>query len=110
MDELVPESAINYNEVYSRGGANHGDEDFAFFLCPHCRRVYLLEYEVDTVYLDPTDLSARVPVYNEGFTCVGCGRIVLGNEPWIGEGARPEFGATWADLRGSGWEWALNRE
>jgi hypothetical protein len=110
VDELVPESVIDYAEVYRRGGANHGDEDFALFRCPHCRRVYLLEYEVDTVYLDPADLSVRVPVYNEGFTCVGCNRVVPGNEPWIGEGVRPEFGATWSDLVGSGWEWAVRLE
>jgi hypothetical protein len=107
VDRLVPEEAIDYTEVYRRGGANHGDEDFAFFRCPHCRRVYLLEYEVDTVYLDPADLSRRVPVYNDGFICIGCGEQVPGNEAWVGEAARPEFGATWGDLTGSGWEWAL---
>jgi hypothetical protein len=47
-----PSTTLKYT-----GGANHGDEDFAFFRCPHCRRVYLLEYEVDTVYLDPADLA-----------------------------------------------------
>ena len=110
MDDLVPEEAIDYDEVLRRGGANHGDEDFAFFCCPHCRRVYLLEYEVDTVYLDPTDLSRRVPVYNEGFTCMGCGQPVSGDEAWLGAAARPEFGATWTDLAGSGWEWAVRWE
>jgi hypothetical protein len=54
MSDLVPEDAINYDEVFRRGGHNVGDEDFALFKCPNCGRIYLLEYEVDTVYLDPT--------------------------------------------------------
>jgi hypothetical protein len=105
--DLVPEEAIDYAEVYRRGGANLGDEDFAFFRCPYCRRVYLLDYEVDTVYLEPADLSRRVPVYDEGFTCVACGQQVPGDQAWIGKAARPAFGATWEDLAGSGWEWAI---
>jgi hypothetical protein len=48
-------------------------------------------------------------VYNEGFTCVGCGQPVPGDEAWVGVAARLEFGATWADLAGSGWEWAARR-
>ena len=37
--------------------ANCGDEDFALCKCPHCGRIYLIEYEVDTIYLDPIDLD-----------------------------------------------------
>lgn len=106
-DELVPEAAIDYAEVFRRGGRNHGDEDFAFFRCPHCRRVYLLEYEVDTVYLDPIDLSRRAPVHNDEFVCVACGQQVPSIEPWIGQDARPDFRATWTDLFASGWGWAV---
>ena len=109
MDGLVPEEAIDYDEVFRRGGANCGDEDFAFFRCPHCRRVYLLEYEVDTVYLDPADLSRRASVFDCGFDCVACGRAVPSGEAWIGPKAQRAFGATWADLAGSGWEWAVGR-
>jgi predicted RNA-binding Zn-ribbon protein involved in translation (DUF1610 family) len=109
MSDLVPEEAIDYAEVIKRGGANHGDEDFALFKCPHCGQVYLLEYEVDTVYLDPADLSKRVPVYSEPFICVACGQPLPGDEAWVGEAARAGFGVTWADLAGSGWEWAVRR-
>lgn len=111
MGELVPEEVIDYAEVFHRGGANCGDEDFAFFRCPHCRRVYLLEYEVDTVYLDPNDLSRRVPGYDGGFTCVRCEQLIPDDAgAWIGKKASPEFGATWADLDGSGWEWAISQD
>ncbi|MCI0458740.1 MAG: CpXC domain-containing protein [Gemmataceae bacterium] len=107
MDELVPEEAIDYDEVLRRGGANHGDEDFALFKCPHCGRVYLLEYEADTVYLDPEDLSKRLPIRNEPFACVACERLVPADEPWVGAAARLEFGVTRGNLVASGWGWAV---
>ena len=110
IDERVPEEAIDYARVLERGGANHGDEDFAFFRCPHCHHVYLLEYEVETVYLDPYDLSRRVDVYNDGFACVTCGQEVDGGEPWIGPDADRAYGVTWADLAASGWKWAVRWE
>src|ERR1041385_5500553 len=36
MSDFVPESEIDYDEVYRRGGYNCGDEDFALFRCPFC--------------------------------------------------------------------------
>src|SRR5262249_51053393 len=107
VEDLIPEEAINYDEVLRRGGANCGDEDFALFKCPHCRRVYLLEYEVDTVYLDPTDLRKRQDVFSESLTCVSCGQLVPEDEPWIGEKARRAFRVSWSELVGSGWEWVI---
>ena len=32
-NELVFETAIDYEEVFRRGGRNHEDEDFALFKC-----------------------------------------------------------------------------
>jgi len=81
--KLVPVEPIDYAEVYLRGGANQGDEDFAPLRCRHCRWVYLLKHEVDTLYVD---LSRRLPVYNEGFTCTSCGRLIPGDEPRVAEG------------------------
>lgn len=46
-------------------------------------------------------------MHNEGFTYVGCDRPVLGDEAWAGETARPALMATWADLIGNSWEWAI---
>jgi predicted RNA-binding Zn-ribbon protein involved in translation (DUF1610 family) len=109
VDDLVPEEAIDYDEVLRRGGANCGDEDFALFKCPHCGRVYLLDYEVDTVFLDPADLSRRQLVFNETFACVSCGQLVPKDEAWIGPRARRAFGVSWSDLTGSGWEWAIRK-
>ena len=107
-DSLVPEEAIDYDEVFRRGGRNLGDEDFALFKCPNCGRIYLLEYEVDTVYLDPTDLSRRLPVDPESFDCVSCGLRVPDDEPWTGPGASPRFGVTWGELIQSDWRWVAH--
>jgi predicted RNA-binding Zn-ribbon protein involved in translation (DUF1610 family) len=103
--DLVPENAIDYAEVFRRGGRNLGDEDFAVFKCPTCGQVYLLEYEVDTVYLDPNDLSRRLPVHSDTFDCVTCGQRVPDDEPWVGPKASPRFGVTWGELRRSDWRW-----
>jgi len=94
MHKLVPETAIDYDEVLRRGGENCGDEDFALFKCPYCARVYLLEYEVDTVYLDANDLSRRANVASEPFPCVACNRLVPRDEPWAGPNASIRFGVT----------------
>ncbi len=110
MSDLVPETAIDYDEVFRRGGRNHGDEDFALFKCPLCGRVFLIDYEVETVYLDGTDLSHRTLVAGKSFTCLGCGQLVPDDEPWIGPKASLRFGVTWKDLAASDWAWAARPE
>jgi hypothetical protein len=70
MPDFVPETAIDYEEIFRRGGHNMGDEDFALFKCPNCSHVYLIDYEVDTVYLDGDDLSRRTDVVERSFDCV----------------------------------------
>lgn len=107
MGDYVPESALNYDEIFQRGGRNLGDEDFDLFKCPNCGHIYLIEYEVDTVYLDATDLSQRAPVYNSSFPCVSCGQEVPEDEPWIGPKASPRFQVTWDELEASDWIWAV---
>jgi predicted RNA-binding Zn-ribbon protein involved in translation (DUF1610 family) len=102
--DVVPEGAIDYAEVFRRGGRNLGDENFALFKCPNCGRVYLIEYEVDTVYLDPADLSRRTSVHSESFDCASCG-LRVPDYPWIGPSASPRFWVTWEDLGQSGWRW-----
>jgi hypothetical protein len=109
MADLVPESAIDYDEIFRRGGRNHGDEDFALFKCPSCGRIYLLEYEVDTAYLDPDDLSRCANVVECSFDCVRCGRRIPEGEPWIGREAHPRFAVTWAELEASRWSWVARR-
>lgn len=59
-ESVVPQSAIVYEEIFRRGGANCGDEDFALTKCPVCARIFLVEYEADTLYLDPENLECRM--------------------------------------------------
>ena len=107
-EDFVPEEAVDYDEIIRRGGRNWGDEDFAFFKCPLCGKVYLLDYEVDTVYLDARDLSRRVPVSSESFTCLGCGKLVP-RGGWAGPKVSSRFRVTWCELEGSEWAWAARR-
>jgi hypothetical protein len=110
MAELVPETAIDYGEVIRRGGTNCGDEDFALFKCPGCGHVYLMDYEVDTVYLDAGELSKRVSVFAESFPCVECGNMLPKDGPWVGPRARQEFGVTWTELVSSDWAWVVRQQ
>jgi DNA-directed RNA polymerase subunit RPC12/RpoP len=110
--DIVPEGVLDYGEILRRGGANFGDEDFALFKCPDCGNVYLLEYEVDTVdtvYLNPLDLSQRVPVSDRSFKCVRCGREVPDDSPWIGRRQDRRFAVAWKDLAASDWKWITQR-
>ena len=105
MSDLVPETAIDEAEVIRRGGRNLGDEDFALFKCPSCGHVYLIDYEVETVYLDGTDLSRRARIAGTSFACLGCGAWMPDDEPWIGPEASRRYGVTWKDLAASDWSW-----
>ena len=112
MSHFVSEEDIDYDEILRRGGANYGDEDFALFKCPYCQRIYLLEYEVDTVYLDPHDLSRRV-VVNLGvslFDCSTCSRRLPNETQLAGDYAPPEVRVTWEELDGSDWAWVVQRK
>jgi hypothetical protein len=100
----VQEADIDYDEIFRRGGQNLGDEDFALLKCPQCSLIYLVEYEVDTIYTDPWQLSARVGVTVGAFTCIKC-RNRFPNEAWIGPRAAAGFVVTWDDLYGTPWAW-----
>jgi predicted RNA-binding Zn-ribbon protein involved in translation (DUF1610 family) len=107
--DFVPEEDLDYPEIFRRGGANFGDEDFALFKCPGCGHVYLLEYEVDTVYLNPLDLSERKPAFEESFDCVRCGRRVPDDSPWVGSRQDRRFAVSWDELSSSEWRWITER-
>jgi len=106
MSQVVSEDALDYEEILRRGGRNFGDEDFALFKCPGCERVYMMEYEVDTVYLDALDLSKRIGV-DGSFECLGCGVLIPQDRPWVGPNAAAEFQVSWAQLARSNWTWAV---
>ena len=108
VSDAVPEEALDYGEILRRGGAYCGDENFALCKCPHCSRVYLIEYEVDTLYLDPANLDRRLSINIggvSGFTCEHCGGAFPENTPWIGKKAPEAMQVTWKDLESSPWYW-----
>ncbi|MGC1272422.1 MAG: hypothetical protein WBC44_01850 [Planctomycetaceae bacterium] len=111
VPDVVPEGALDYKEIFRRGGANCGDEDFALCKCPRCGRVYLLEYEVDTIYLDAEDLARRASVtaYPPDFRCVECSGQFPNNGAWIGTKAPPQMQVRWQDLVKSPWRWVTIR-
>jgi hypothetical protein len=111
VPNAVPEIALDYDEIRRRGGANCGDEDFALCKCPHCGRVYLVEYEVDTLYLDPVNLDRRVGINIgvSGFCCDECGGMFPERIAWIGPKAPEAMQVTWQDLVASPWRWVAAR-
>jgi hypothetical protein len=109
VPDAVPEAALDYAEILRRGGANCGDEDFALCKCPHCDRVYLVEYEVDTLYLDPKNLDRRIDIAFSGFRCEACGGEFPERTAWIGPKAPAAMQVTWRDLAASPWRWIAAR-
>ncbi len=104
-EDEVPELALDYDEIFRRGGENCGDEDFALLKCPRCPRIYLLEYEVDTLYTNPDDLTERVPVsdYPRSFNCISCGARFFGETGrWL---SPEEMKVSWHQLSHSPWRW-----
>src|SRR5436190_1440025 len=102
VPDAVPEEALDYEEIFRRAGANCGDEDFSLCKCPHCGHVYLIEYEADTIYLDPANLNRRLSI-NIGvssFECE-CGGTFPEKIVWIGKNASEAMQVTWKDLEAS---------
>lgn len=110
IPNAVPEEALDYAEIFRRGGANCGDEDFALFQCPHCCCIYLVEYEVDTLYLDARDLRRRIAVNLgvETIACEPCGQP-LPLAPWVGPDAPASMQVSWPNLARSPWRWITAR-
>jgi len=108
MSEFVPEEALDYEEIYKRGGDNYGDEDFALIKCPSCDRIYLMDYEVDTVYLDPDNLASRLWPTSSVMICVECSER-FPDYPWLGPKAPVELKVAWELLESSPWSWIASR-
>jgi hypothetical protein len=111
IPDAVPEEALDDDEIFRRGGTNCGDEDFALCKRPHCGQVYLIEYEVDALYLDATNLDRRlgVNIGVSGFNCENCGGAFPKKTPWIGKKAPTTMQVTWQNLGSSTWRWVTAR-
>lgn len=110
MSSLVLKSHLNNNAILQAGGSNFGNEEFCLFGCPNCKFVYLLELEVDTVYLDGSDLTKRFnPIDKIRFKCVNCDFKFVRNGAWVGAKAPDVMKVTFEQLRKSEWAWVTDK-
>ncbi len=108
MDEYVDEGELSYQAILDRVRSfTSGDEDFDIFKCPVCHHIYLIEYEAETIFVAPDDLSALTR--REGFNCICCGYRFDEKEPIIGPRADERYKVKRAELMASGWRWVLGR-
>lgn len=105
MSGYVNETDIDDGKIIrALGLASYGDEDFAVFKCPECHRIYLIDYEVESIFIDPDNIQAIRS--GGGFTCESCGyrfdrRIIIGDK------ADDQFRVTIQALKTSEWCWIL---
>jgi len=105
MVKFVNEYDLNYDAIMQRiekdGGYTLGDEDFDVFRCPTCRKIYLIDYEVEAIYFDPEDLS-KMSTYSL-FVCPKCS-YDFRNKIILGEQADIMFRVTKMELENSKWK------
>ena len=106
MINYVTEDDINEEKViYELGDNSYGDEDFAFFKCPNCKKIYLMDYEIEILYYDSSDLE-QITACNR-LICLDCG-YDFENKVIIGEKAECIFKVTKNEILDSGWARFLN--
>jgi hypothetical protein len=82
MTDFVKETDLNYDLILKRVAAYTQGDDFNIFKCPACNRIYLIEYDAETRFIDPDDLS---PVQSaDSFSSMSCGYLFGKGEPVIG--------------------------
>ena len=108
MTQFVNESDLNYDLILKRVGAyTQGDEDFDVFKCPACKRIYLIEYESGTIFVEPDDSS--LVQSSDSFSCPSCGYSFPKGEPIIGPKASERYKVTTSELLASKWNWLLRQ-
>lgn len=93
-------------------GDGYDQEEFWGMRCPDCRKVYVVEYEYDSVLTDASDPKKSISSF-DGFMCVACGyRLEKKKEalPWIGSRAAPAYRVSREDFAASEWAWALKEK
>jgi hypothetical protein len=106
MRKLFGQVRVNYKEIFKHGGANCGNEDFDFLKCPFCGWVYLVEWEVETLYCDGNDLLKRIPLFLiNDIHCYNCGKG-FPEGPW---NDKDTFGVSFLEASESTWKWAIEK-
>jgi hypothetical protein len=106
MKEFIQDDDLDYELILDRGFRTQGDEDFAVFHCPVCKRIYLVEYEGDTLFSCPEDPSVLQSL-DSSFRCLSCENPFSSEEPIIGPRANDRYGVTRDELLASTWSWLL---
>jgi hypothetical protein len=108
MDDYVSEFDLLYDAIIERFGPfTQGDEDFDVFKCPRCKRIYVIEYEGETIFVspdDPSELRGRAH-----FSCLTCRYEFPDDKPIIGPRADPLFKVRRSELLASPWHWLVKR-
>lgn len=105
MNRYIDEKDINEVKIkHAIGNASYGDEDFAIFKCPQCNKIYLIDYEVDTIYLSAKNIQLMTSASN--FSCIKCGysfagKIIIGNK------ADDIFKVTNTEIIKDDWAWII---
>ncbi len=102
LNDIVDD--LDYDEIFARGGANCGEEEFDLVKCPHCGWIYMIECEVFTIYVNPHDLDEKGAVNALRFECLNCGGK-FPEDAWSGPKATVDLTVTWAELARSPWHW-----
>lgn len=107
MVEYFKDSNIDEEKVrYYLGEHSYGDEDFSIFKCPSCNKIYLIDYEVDTIFSESSDLLVMRNGTN--FRCVCCnydfhGKIIIGDK------ADKCFKVSVDEVNESDWKWIYRK-
>lgn len=107
-NDSVDDADLDYDAILQRGGSNGGDEDFTLFKCSSCGHVYLVDSEIDTVFVDPADLSKRADA-GPDFRCVACSRPMRVGAIWWGPQADADMRVTHQWLAKSAWNWVVRK-
>lgn len=105
MAQYITTFEIDHFKIFeSADYESYGDEDFDVFNCPACKKIYLIDCEVDAIFLNPKNLSE---IFNgDVFLCSCCGFDFTG-EVIVGGAAKEKYKVTLECLMQSDWKWIL---
>lgn len=105
MTRYIAENDIDYGKIINHLNEYvYGDEDFALFKCPQCYKIYLIDYEVETIFTSAKNL--HLMANGSDFSCVKCGYSFI-KKIIIGDKADAKFKVTQDEIKDDEWVWIL---